>query len=388
MSEQLGIGILGMGWMGQVHSRAYHAIRDRFPDCVVTPRFVACADEAEHRALDGQRRFGYERTTTDWREVVASDDVHIINIAAPNYLHLEMAEAASAASKHIFCEKPVGCSPSETARIERAARDAGVITWVGYNYRWAPLVQYARQLIRDGALGDVTHYRGRFFVGYGSNPNSVLSWRFQRESAGSGTLGDLMSHVVDMAHAMVGPIERLAANQQTFVTTRPIATPGQGSHFTIDPNAPRGDVTNEDYAGAVVRFAGGAQGTLEACRVINGPVCEMAFELNGTRGAIKWNFERMNELELFLNADSAAQEGPRIIRSGPEHPFYDRFYPGAGNSMSYEDLKLIEAYEFLTSIASGQQREPGLAEARAVAEVLETMDRSWQSQRWEPLVSL
>jgi predicted dehydrogenase len=309
--------------------------------------------------------------------------VQVVNITTPNYLHREIAEAAAAAGKHIFCEKPVGRSPNETAVIAAAAQRAGVLTWVGYNYRWAPVVQYARNLVRDGKLGTITHYRGRFLVDYGSHPDGVLSWRFQRELAGTGTLGDLMSHVLDMAHSFVGPIERIVGNRKTFIASRPLAVSGEGTHFSVQAQGPRGAVTNEDYVGALVRFRQGAQGTLEVCRVVKGPRCEMAFELNGTKGALKWNFERMNELELFLPDGTPEHDGPVLIQSAPQHPSYADFYPGPANSMSYEDLKLIETYQFVKSIRNGKQAEPGFEEALRVAEVQAAVERSWDSERWE-----
>ena len=203
----------------------------------------------------------------------------------------------------------MGCNPQETAAAYRASQANPIVTSVGYNYRWAPLVQYARQLISNGKLGEITHYRGRFLVGYGSHPDSVLSWRFQREIAGTGALGDLMSHVVDMAHMLAGPIESIVSQQNTYIPTRPQATPGEGTHFSVDASGPRGKVTNEDYVSALARFESGAQGIFEVCRIVNGPRCEMAFEVNATKGALKWNFERMNEIEIVLS-DNAAEPHP------------------------------------------------------------------------------
>ena len=388
MTQTIGVGVIGMGWMGLVHSRAYRQIADRFSGRGIRAKLVVCADEVEARAREAHERFGFERFATDWQQVVSDSEVQVVNITTPNYLHLEMVQAAAAAGKHVFCEKPVGRTPEETAEIERVARDAGVLTGVGYNYRWAPLVQYAKHLIEQGKLGTLTHYRGRFLVDYGSNPNGVLSWRFQRELAGSGTLGDLMSHVIDMANMLAGPIQRVVANQKTYILDRPIATPGQGSHFSVDPDGPRGDVTNEDYVGALVDFHHGAQGTLEVCRVAKGPRCEMAFELNGTKGSLKWDFERMNELELFLPDDSSEHDGPVRVQIGPQHPFVADFYPGPGISMSYEDLKLIESFQFAKSIVEGQQGSPGFADALLVAEVQAAIQRSWESHRWETVNTL
>jgi predicted dehydrogenase len=205
MTRTIGIGVIGMGWMGMVHSRSYSQIPDRFPEINAKPRLVICADEVESRLLEAQTRFGFERCTTDWRAVIDDLEVEVVNLAAPNHLHLEIATAAAKAGKHIFCEKPVGRNPQETSEIEQAARRAQVLTFVGYNYRWAPLVQHAKGLLKEGRLGDLTHFRGRFLAGYGSNPQGVLSWRFKRELAGLGTLGDLMSHVIDMLSLRMAP---------------------------------------------------------------------------------------------------------------------------------------------------------------------------------------
>ncbi len=389
MVQNIGIGVIGMGWVGTVHSRVYGQVSDRFRETGMQPNLVICADEVESRAREGQERFGFEQWTTDWREVIDDDAVQAISVAAPNNLHLEIVRAAAAAGKDIFCEKPVGMGPGQTAEIEGIARRAQVITWVGYNYRWAPLVQYARKLIGEGKLGEVTHYRGRFLVGYGSDPNGVLSWRFQREVSGSGALGDLISHVADMAHAMAGPVKRVTSTCKTFITQRPLATKGSGTHFsTGSAEGPKGEVTNEDYVNALVQFSNGAQGTFEVCRVIKGPGCEMAFELNGTKGALKWNFERMNELQLYLPDSSGEHEGTTLIQSSPQHPSYVEFYTGPAISMGFDDLKLIEAVQFLSSVASRKQGEPGFREALAVAEVQEAMQRSWKSERWEEVRSL
>jgi len=175
--------------MGAVHSRSYRQIGERFHEALFQPHLVICADDVEDRAHGAQKSLGFEKYTTDWRRVVSDPDVQVVNIATPNQLHLEMARAAAQVGKHIFCEKPVGRDPQEIAQIESAARRANVMTFVGSNYRWALLVQYSRNLIQGGVLGKLTHYRGRFFAGYASNPRSVLSWRFQREFAGLGVLG-------------------------------------------------------------------------------------------------------------------------------------------------------------------------------------------------------
>jgi len=382
MMSSIGIGVIGMGWMGTVHSRSYRQVPVRFPKCELAPRLVVCADDVEARAVEAQRILGFERSTTRWRDVVENPEVGIVNITAPNSQHLEMVEAAAAAGKHIFCEKPVGRSPEETLAIEQAARKAGVLSWVGFNYRWAPLVQYARQLIQQGTLGRFTHYRGRFFAGYASHPEGVLSWRFRREEAGLGALGDLMSHVTDMAHLIAGPIRQVVGNRATFIPERPTPTTGVGTHFSVG-GGPKAPVTNEDYASALVRFENGAQGSFEVCRVIQGAKCQMAFEVHGTQGAIRWDFERMNEMQIFLDTGDETRDGYTTIYSGPSHPGHAHFNPGPAIALGYDDLKVIEAYHFLSSIAAGRQGSPGFSDVAAVARVLAAVERSWLSERWE-----
>src|SRR5262245_10442233 len=309
MPRVIGVGVIGMGWMGEVHSRSYRQIAELFPECPLHPKLVVCADSVEARASAARARFGFEKQTTNWNSVIEDPDVEVVNIATPNNLHLEIVRHAASQRKHIFCEKPVGRDPKETATIEQIAREAGVRTFVGYNYRWAPLVQYGRKLIHDGSLGNLTHYRGRFFAGYASDPRAVLSWRFQQDIAGLGTLGDLMSHVIDMSLFIAGPIRQTVGMRHTFIADRPLATAGQGTHFTISAQGPTNKVTNEDYVGALVEFSNGARGTLEACRIITGPRCQMAFEVHGTRGSMMWDFEQMNELKLSLSEGEGAQQG-------------------------------------------------------------------------------
>lgn len=388
MTHSLGIGVIGMGWMGMAHSRAYRNIPDRFYESGLRPRLVICADDVAARAKQAQEALGFAESTTDWHAVINHPEVQVVNIASPNYLHLEMVRAATAAGKHVFCEKPVGRTPQETAEIEALARNAGVMSFVGFNYRWAPMVQYAKQLIEEGRLGQITHYRGRFFAMYGSNPLGHLTWRFKQEYAGSGVLGDIMSHVVDMAHMLIGSIERVVSHRHTFIAERPLPT-GQGTHFGLGkPGDPTGPVENEDYVSALVQFANGAQGSFETCRAIFGPKCEMSFEVNGTKGALKWNFERLNELELYLPNEDAASEGYTTLLGGPRFPLHGRFNPGDGIGIGYEDLKCIEAYQFLQSIVDGRQREPSFASALRLATVQTAMMHSWQSGQWETITSV
>ncbi len=389
MTDSIGIGVIGMGWMGQVHARSYLQSRLRFPDLGVLPRLVICSDNVPQRADSAKAALGFEHSTTDWHEVITHPDVQVISITTPNNLHLEIAQAAAAAGKHIMCEKPVGRYPSETAQIEAAAGETGILTFVGFNYRWAPLVQHAHKLIKSGKLGDLTQFRGRFFSMYGSNPYGLMSWRFDNEVAGYGVIGDIMAHTVDMALFMVGPIKRLVSTSHTFIPERPLPLPGVGTHYSVgNPDDPTGEVTNEDYVGALVEFENGTRGTLEVSRTIFGPKNEFAFELNGTKGALSWDFERMNELQLYLPGEDKLHDGFVRLVGGDQYPYHGNFNPGEGSGLGYEDLKIIEAYEFLKSVVAGKQSAPGFADILEVAKVHDAMIRSWGSGTWEEVVAL
>ena len=248
---------------------------------------------------------------------------------------------------------------------------------------------HAKSLIEGGELGELTQYRGRFFSMYGSDPLGLLSWRFDKAISGYGVLGDIMAHVTDMALYLSGPIKRLVSNSHTFIEERPLPIPGKGTHYSMGaPEDPKGPVSNEDYVGALVEFENGVRGTFEASRTIFGPKNQFAFELNGTRGAMSWDFERMNELQLYLPDPDGLRDGFIRLVGGENYPYHGRFNPGEGSGLGYEDMKIIEAFAFLKSVADGEQIAPGFAEALAVAEVHDAMIRSWESGGWEAVTPL
>jgi len=384
----IGVGVIGFGWMGQAHSRSYRNIPVYFPESGLTPRLVAIADTVPERVALATENFGFEYGTDDWRQLLERDDIDVIDITAPNAMHEELAVAAAAAGKHIFCEKPVGIEPHATAIIEQAARKANAVTGCGYNYRWAPMVQYTKQLIEEGRFGELTHYRGRFFTMYGRDRLGLLSWRFKQDEAGYGVLSDIMSHAIDMAQYLCGPIVKVVSVKEIFVKERPLPAPGEGTHYDRgEPDDPKGAVTNEDYVGALVEFANGVRGTLEADRSIFGPQSSMAYELNGSKGAASWDHEKLNQLQLYLPEEQPT-DGFVEVLSGDGYPHQANFVPGGGNSLGYEAMKTIEALEYLKSVVAGTPHHPGFGDALANASVAAAMVRSWDSEKWEDVVSL
>jgi predicted dehydrogenase len=383
---ELGVGLISVGWMGKLHSRAYQAIPVVYPELKIRPRLVHAADTAPDRADYARDVLGYARASTDYREVLADPDVDIVSICAPNLLHREIGVAAAAAGKAFWIEKPVGRDAVDTAAVAEAARAAGVTTSIGYNYRHAPAVERARELVANGALGRVTNVRAVFFNGYASEPNGALSWRFKKDLAGSGALGDLLSHVVDLMQYLVGPITDVSSLLTTVHRQRPILPMGQATHFAVIENGELGDVENDDYAAALVRFAGdspaaGAVGTLEASRIIVGPQCGLSFEVYGTEGSATWNFERMNELRLALGRSGPSQGYTTILGNATQGD-YAAFQPGPGNGMGYDDLKVIEAKKFLVAVSGGEARNSTIEEALADAEVIAAMAASALDGQW------
>jgi predicted dehydrogenase len=386
--RRIGVGVIGFGWLGQAHSRSMQRIPTLFGERDFDPELVMCADTAPARVQEAVHSFGYGHGTDDWRRVIDDPGIEVVFITAPNLFHLELIEAAAQAGKHVFCEKPVGGTPEQTARAERAARRAGVITGVGYNYRWAPLVRYAAQLLADGRLGRITNYRGRFFSMYGSDPLGVLSWRFLLDQAGHGATSDLLSHAVDLAQMLIGPIARVVGTMETFVRERPLPTPGEGTHYGRGrAEDPRGTVTNEDYVGMLCEFAGGARGTFEASRTMIGPESQMAFDVYGTDGALGWNLERLNELQLYL-ASCEPHTGYTTVFGGDRFPYHGNFVPGSANGIGFEDLVVIEDYEFCRSVAEDRPHSPGFEDALALVSVQAALLKSVESASWEPVVSL
>lgn len=386
----LGIGVVGLGWMGQAHSRSYLRIPTLFPERGFESRLVICADNAPERREAAERSFGFAATAADWRAVVDHPEVDVVVVTAPNMLHEEICLAAAALGKHTFCEKPVGGTPEQTVRVAAAARAAGIISGVGYNYRFAPLVLHLKSLLDEGRLGTITNYRGRFFSMYGADPLGLLSWRYLVDVGGHGVSSDILSHAVDMAVYLNGPITEVFGTSETFIRERPLPTPGAGTHYDRGaPGDPTGAVTNEDYAAAMVVFANGSRGTFESSRSIIGPESQMAFDIHGTQGAAHWNLEHLNELRLFLTDPSGrAPRGYTTVFGGDRYPMHGHFVPGDANGIGFEDLVTIEDFEYLSAVAEGRPHDPGFEQALDYVSFQAAWLRSCASGTWQPVTRL
>lgn len=380
MVDALGVAVVGFGWMGRVHTQAYARVRHHYPRLALRPELVSVAEEVPGRADEAAEQFGFASATRDWREVAADPRVRAVSITAPNFLHREIGVAMAEAGKHLWIEKPVGLAPRDARAVADAVAEAGVQGAVGFNYRNAPAVEAARDLIASGELGTVTHVRIRLFSDYAAHPDGALTWRYERERGGSGVLGDLASHGVDLARFLLGDITSLTADTAVFVPERARPTGATAGH-SLAVGGELGPVENEDYVNCLLRFASGARGVLEACRVSVGEQNNYGFEVHGTKGAVFWDFRRMNE--LGVSRGTTYQDQPvSTVYVGPGDGEFGAFQPGAANAMGYDDLKVVEAYRFLRSVAEGTPYGATLADAVHSATVLEAMTRSAESGSW------
>jgi predicted dehydrogenase len=380
MTHRVGVAVVGFGWMGRVHTQAYARLPHHFPQLSVRPELVTVADEVPGRAAAAAARYGFATATQDWRQIAADQRVHAVSITAPNFLHREIGVAMAQAGKHIWIEKPAGLSAADTRAVAEAARKAAVQGTVGFNYRNAPAVAAARELISSGEIGAVTHASFRMFSDYAAHPDGALTWRYERERGGNGVLGDLASHGVDLARYLVGEIDALIADTAVFIPERPRPAGATAGHTRAAGGVP-GAVENEDFVSCLLRFSGGARGVLEACRVSVGEQNNYGFAVHGTRGAVLWDFRRMGE--LAVSRGTAYQDQPvSTIFVGPGHGEYAAFQPGAASAMSYDDLKVVEAYNFLRSVAEGVPYGAALDDAVRSAEALEAMTASAEQGKW------
>ncbi|MBJ7536191.1 Gfo/Idh/MocA family protein [Marinomonas transparens] len=372
--KQVRVGLIGTGYMGKAHAIAFKTAGAIFPlSGELLCEMVAELDPqlAERKA----KEFGFQRSTGNWQELVNDPKIDVVDICAPNHLHKEMALAAIAAGKHVYSEKPLALNAKDALEMTLAAEAAGVKTLVGFNYVKNPTVQLAKEIISNGEIGEVVHFRGTFNEDYLADANSEFTWRLKREFSGSGTLGDMGSHIINMAHYLVAPIAQVCADLQTVHKQRPIA----------GTTEQMGEVENDDQVHMMVRFANGAIGTLESSRIAWGRKNGLWFEVTGTKGSLIYDQERLSELQLYTQNEAKNRQGFRRILTGPDHPDYAHFCVSAGHGLGYNDMKAVEVRDLIEGILTEAPLWPDFRAAYQVNQVCDAAETSYQEARWVSL---
>ena len=358
---EIGIGIIGGGYMGKAHSVAMASVGAVF-NTALRPRLEMIAASSDASAERYRESFGFARATSDWRALVTDDRVEAIVIATPQKLHREIAEAAFALGKPVMCEKPMGASLDDAKAMVEAAR--GHANMVGYNYSRTPATQFVRKLIKEGAIGDLTYFKGENAEDFLADPALPATWR--TDGMANGCIGDLAPHLFNMALALMGPIEKLIADVETVHSDRP-----------------GGKVTNDDQVQMMCRFKSGVMGQMFSSRIATGRKMGYAYEIFGTKGAIRFDQEDQNAVWLYKMDGPETTRGFTKILTGPEHPDYLPFCQGPGHGTGYQDQIIIEAKDFLHAIHSGQPVWPSFEDGLAVIKVTDAALRSAQSGTWK-----
>jgi predicted dehydrogenase len=375
-ARELGIGLIGYAFMGKAHSHAWRTAPSFF-ELPLAPRLRALAGRDAEAARVVAEKFGWEHVETDWRALVARDDVDVVDVCTPGDTHAEIAVAALEAGKHVLCEKPLANSVAEAetmADAAKAARARGVRSMVGFTYRRVPAIKLARSLVAGGRLGEVRHVRAQYLQDWLIDPQAPLSWRLDKTRAGSGALGDIGAHIIDLTQYITGErIVGVSAILETFVKERPVAASFGGLAGTAGEGT--GPVTVDDAAIFLARFSGGALATFEATRFATGRKNSIRIEINGSDGSLAFDFEDMNVLHLLQNSDGTVAGFRRILVTEPEHPYIAAWWP-PGHVLGYEHGFTHQAVDFVTAVAQGRDPEPSFADGLNVQRVLAAVEES------------
>ncbi|WP_433726092.1 Gfo/Idh/MocA family protein [Actinoplanes sp. CA-051413] len=382
---QLRVGMVGYAFMGAAHSQAWRTVNHAF-DLPLSARMSVVCGRDEDKVAAAAAKLGWEGHATDWRAVVERDDIDLVDICTPGDTHREIALAALAAGKHVLCEKPLANSVAEAREMAAAAAQAqtrGVRAMCAFNYRRVPAVALMRQLVAAGRIGTIRHVRAVYLQDWIVDPEFPLVWRLRKDVAGSGALGDIGAHIVDLTQYVTGQsITGVSALTETFVKERPLPTAAAGLSAEGNGSSGRGQVTVDDAALFLARLDGGAVATYEATRFATGRKNGLRVELNGSLGSLVFDFERMNELQFYDAALPSAEQGfSRILVTEPDHPYMAAWWP-AGHPIGYEHTFTHEMRDLIEAIATGQDPTPSFADALQVQLVLDAVERSAAASSW------
>lgn len=384
--DTLSVGMVGYAFMGAAHSQAWRNA-PRFFDLPLRPLMTAVAGRDATRVARAAEVLGWAGTAGSYQELVERDDIDLVDICTPGDTHAEIAIAALEAGKHVLCEKPLANTVEEAVAMAEAAERAaasGVRAMVGFTYRRVPAIALARQLVADGRLGTVRHVRAQYLQDWISDPEAPLSWRLQKERAGSGALGDIGAHIVDLAQFITGDrIEEVSGHLETFVTERPLAAEHAGLSGTA--SAERGAVTVDDAAMFLARFTGGALGIFEATRFAQGRKNAIRLEINGSRGSLAFDFEDMNLLHFYDAEEDPTTAGfRRIVVTEPEHPYLAAWWP-PGHLIGYEHGFTHQVVDLVGAIHAGEDPTPTFADGLRVQRVLGAVEQSSHKRTWQEI---
>jgi predicted dehydrogenase len=367
---QIRIGLIGAGFMGRAHTIAYREVGAVF-DLPAAPVLELIAEIDQRTATAAARKLGFRRSTADWRQLVQDPAVDLVDITAPTAAHREIAVAALAAGKHVYCEKPLAVTAAEARGLAARAAKTGVVTMVGFNYLKNPIQVLASDIIASGEIGEVIDFRGIHAEDYMISPDAPMTWRCSGP-LGSGVVADLGSHIISLARFLVGPFESVCGTLDTIVKQRPVAPGGRR----------RRRVLSDDQARFLVRFANGSGGTIEASWVTTGRKMQLAYEIAGTKGSLAFTQERMNELKLYTAGQKPGREGYKTIATDPNHPPYGAFCPAPGHQLGFNDMKVIEVRDLLLAVAGKGKAWPDFREAWEIQRVIDAVIRSDAGRRW------
>lgn len=376
--------MIGGGFMGKAHALAYAGMPMFFWPAPAIPHRHTVVDVTEELAKDAAERLGFENYSSDWRKVVEDPEIDIIDIVTPNDSHAEIAIAAAKAGKHIISEKPLARTAAEAKTMLDAVKEAGVKHMVAFNYRRTPAVALAKKYIEEGRIGKILNFRGTYLQDWSADPNSPLSWRFQKERAGSGALGDIGTHVIDYARYLVGDISEVMAVAKTWIGERPIQSGGVDKLGTVKAEAdvPKGKVDVDDEFSTLIKFDNGAVGSIEATRNAWGRNNFLTFEIHGEKGSLYFNYERRDELQVCFSDDPSDSRGFRTVYTGPAHPYGEGLWPIPALGIGYGETKIIETYDFLKSIAEDTSVSPDFEDGYQIAVISDAILESAEKGVW------